>query len=97
MSCVTEDRASDKDAQQQDRPVAGVGDKSRYEVVGSLPTLTQGENVYGDSRLAIRYLNLTGIRYLDLEQKARAGAPVKPGTVIGQDSLLHSETSGVLA
>lgn len=53
-------------------------------------TLTQGENVYGDSRLAIRYLNLTGIRYLDLEQKARAGAPVKPGTVIGMDSTTPS-------
>ncbi len=53
-------------------------------------TLTQGENVYGDSRLAIRYLNLTGIRYLDLEQKARAGAPVKPGTVIGQESTTPS-------
>ncbi|GAA3049006.1 MCE family protein [Gordonia defluvii] len=53
-------------------------------------TLTKGEDVFGDTRLAIRYLNLTGVRYLDLQQKARAGAPVKSGATIGLGSTTPS-------
>jgi len=53
-------------------------------------SLTRGEEVFGDTRLAIRYLNLTGIRYLDLQQKARAGVPLKPGTTIGVGSTTPS-------
>lgn len=53
-------------------------------------TLTRGEEIFGDSRLAIRYLNLTGIRYLDLQQKARAGAPLKSGTTISSESTTPS-------
>ncbi|MFT4201707.1 MlaD family protein [Gordonia sp. (in: high G+C Gram-positive bacteria)] len=53
-------------------------------------TLADGENVYGDSHLAIRYLNLTGIRYLDLQQKSNTGTPLKAGTLIGLDSTTPS-------
>ncbi len=53
-------------------------------------TLTKGENVYGDSHLAIRYLNLTGIRYLDLQQKARTGPPLASGSMIGLDRTTPS-------
>lgn len=53
-------------------------------------TLTDSQRIFGDSRLAIRYLNLTGIRYLDLQQQARAGAPRPPGSVIGTDSTTPS-------
>ncbi|TLF94956.1 MCE family protein [Nocardia cyriacigeorgica] len=39
--------------------------------------------VYDTSRLAIRYQNLTGQRYIDIQQPDRAGSPAKAGSVIG--------------
>ncbi|GAB2544281.1 MlaD family protein [Nocardia heshunensis] len=39
--------------------------------------------VYEASRLAIRYQNLTGQRYIDIQQPDRAGAPARSGTTIG--------------
>ncbi|QKT08357.1 MCE family protein [Gordonia sp. X0973] len=53
-------------------------------------TLARGENVYTDSHLAIRYLNLTGVRYLDLQQKERQGAPLREGSEIGVGSTTPS-------
>nr|WP_212763457.1 MlaD family protein [Gordonia araii] len=53
-------------------------------------TLAQGEELFGDTRLAIRYLNLTGIRYLDLQQQARSGSPLAPGATVGLSSTTPS-------
>ncbi|MFT3900985.1 MAG: MlaD family protein [Gordonia sp. (in: high G+C Gram-positive bacteria)] len=65
-------------------------DKAQTSVGRVKFTLTDGENVYPDSTLAIRYLNLTGIRYLDLQQKSRSGAPLKAGALIGMDATTPS-------
>ncbi|GAB17974.1 Mce family protein [Gordonia effusa NBRC 100432] len=53
-------------------------------------TLVRDQHVYGDSKLAIRYLNLTGIRYLDLQQRSGQGTPRSPGEPIGLESTTPS-------
>ncbi|MFW0787602.1 MlaD family protein [Gordonia sp. CPCC 206044] len=53
-------------------------------------TLTDGNHIYTDSHLAIRYLNLTGIRYLDLQQKSRSGPTSSPNELIGIESTSPS-------
>lgn len=49
-------------------------------------TLNNNQHIYRDTRLAIRYLNLTGIRYLDVQQRSEPSPVVKPGSVITSDS-----------
>lgn len=49
-------------------------------------TLDTKQHIYPDSRLAIRYLNLTGIRYVDLQQQSQSGQPLESGTPIGISS-----------
>ncbi|MEV6558222.1 MlaD family protein [Nocardia sp. NPDC051756] len=46
--------------------------------------------VYDTSRLAIRYQNLTGQRYIDIKQPDRAGKLVAAGTTIGTDHTTGS-------
>ncbi|MFW0788726.1 MlaD family protein [Gordonia sp. CPCC 205333] len=53
-------------------------------------TLLGDQHVYGDSKLAIRYLNLTGIRYLDLQQRSGQGTPRSPQVPIGVESTTPS-------
>ena len=53
--------------------------------------LEDGVPVYDNSKLAIRYLNLTGIRYVDLQQPDDdPGLPVPRGRVIGTDQTVAS-------
>ncbi|WP_245745645.1 MlaD family protein [Nocardia altamirensis] len=46
--------------------------------------------VYDTSRLAIRYQNLTGQRYLDVKQPDKVGTPVAAGETIGTDHTTGS-------
>lgn len=46
--------------------------------------------VFDNSHLAIRYLNLTGIRYVDLQLADRPGSPVSEDVVLGTDSTTAS-------
>ncbi|GAB20374.1 Mce family protein [Gordonia effusa NBRC 100432] len=53
-------------------------------------SVTTDQHLYGDSKIAIRYLNLTGIRYLDLQQKASTGRPLAAGSTFGVASTIPS-------
>lgn len=53
-------------------------------------TLDPDQHIYGDSKLAIRYLNLTGIRFVDLQQRATSGAAVAPQSTIGMSNTIPS-------
>ncbi len=53
-------------------------------------TLDDNQKVYADSKLAIRYLNLTGIRYVDLQQKSASGAVVPASQTIGLANTVPS-------
>ncbi|WOC13105.1 MlaD family protein [Gordonia sp. MP11Mi] len=47
----------------------------------------KNQKLYDDTRLAIRYLNLTGIRYVDVQQpKKKSGTPIRKGRVIGTEN-----------
>ncbi|MCF8609870.1 MCE family protein [Gordonia sp. HY285] len=49
------------------------------------------QKIYDGTRLAIRYLNLTGIRYVDVQQPTTTpGVPIRKGQVIGTD---HTDPS----
>ncbi len=48
-------------------------------------TLDRDHKMFANSTLAIRYQNLTGQRYLDVQQPADTGAERTPGEVIGTD------------
>ncbi|MFW0791225.1 MlaD family protein [Gordonia sp. CPCC 205333] len=50
----------------------------------------EDQHLYQDSKVAIRYLNLTGIRYLDLQQKSSAGHPLAAGSTFGLASTIPS-------
>jgi phospholipid/cholesterol/gamma-HCH transport system substrate-binding protein len=45
-------------------------------------TLDKKQSIYGDTKLAIRYLNLTGIRYIDVQQGTSSGPTQRPKDVI---------------
>lgn len=53
-------------------------------------TLQDDQHLYADSKLAIRYLNLTGIRYLDLQQRQKTRRPLAAGATLGTDSTIPS-------
>lgn len=71
-----------------------VGKVGTVELSGTLArvrfTLQRGRPLYVTSTLAIRYQNLTGQRYLDIEQPDHAGALVNPGTPIGTEHTIAS-------
>ncbi|WP_019931062.1 MlaD family protein [Nocardia sp. BMG111209] len=46
--------------------------------------------VYDNSKLAIRYQNLTGQRYVDLQQQAQPGARLAAGATVGTDHTVPS-------
>ncbi|BCK58109.1 MlaD family protein [Nocardia wallacei] len=46
--------------------------------------------VYDNSRLAIRYQNLTGQRYIDLQQQPQPGARIPAGATIGTERTVPS-------
>ncbi|MCF8607498.1 MlaD family protein [Gordonia sp. HY442] len=47
--------------------------------------MDENQKIYDDTRLAIRYLNLTGIRYVDVQHQAKTGAGLRAGRVVGTD------------
>ncbi|NMO00734.1 MCE family protein [Gordonia sp. TBRC 11910] len=53
-------------------------------------SLSSSQHIYSDSKLAIRYLNLTGIRYLDLQQRSATGPTAAAGSTIGLESTVPS-------
>ncbi|ONM47269.1 MlaD family protein [Nocardia donostiensis] len=61
------------------------GDKARVRF-----TLTDDTPVYDNSTLAIRYQNLTGQRYIDLQQQPNPGARLAAGAIIGTDMTIPS-------
>ncbi|MFF2554320.1 MlaD family protein [Nocardia sp. NPDC058058] len=64
-----------------------VGKVSAIDLAGSNAevrfSVQQDRPVYDTSRLAIRYQNLTGQRYIDIQQPDKAGSPAAAGTTIG--------------
>lgn len=46
--------------------------------------------IYDNSRFAIRYQNLTGQRYVDIQQAATPGTRTSPGTDVGTDRTVPS-------
>ncbi|WP_067687683.1 MCE family protein [Nocardia jejuensis] len=53
-------------------------------------SLRRSASIYDNSRLAIRYQNLTGQRYVDLQQQATPGGKTPPGAMIGVDRTVPS-------
>ncbi|MGV9740470.1 MlaD family protein [Nocardia farcinica] len=53
-------------------------------------TVTTATPIYDNSRLAIRYQNLTGQRYIDLQQEPTPGVRLAPGAVVGADRTVPS-------
>ncbi|MEE2058556.1 MlaD family protein [Rhodococcus artemisiae] len=53
-------------------------------------TVARDHSVSTSNRLAIRYQNLTGQRYLDVQDTGQPGAPLEPGSVIGTDHTVPS-------
>ncbi|WP_280235697.1 MlaD family protein [Nocardia cyriacigeorgica] len=53
-------------------------------------TVTTSTPIYDNSVLAIRYQNLTGQRYIDLQQQPNPGARLPDGSSIGTDMTLPS-------
>lgn len=68
--------------------VATIGLDSNRATVGL--TVQQGMAVYDSSKLAIRYQNLTGQRYVDIQQPPHPGAELRAGTTIGVDQTIPS-------
>ncbi|GAA4641609.1 MCE family protein [Gordonia humi] len=52
--------------------------------------LDDTQKVYDNTTLAIRYLNLTGIRYVDVQQPDDPGTPVRKGQVVDTGSTVPS-------
>ena len=63
------------------------GDASTAQVTFTLATTQQ---LYPGTRLGIRYLNLTGIRYVDVQQPTAPGRPLKRGTRLPLDQTSPS-------
>jgi phospholipid/cholesterol/gamma-HCH transport system substrate-binding protein len=53
-------------------------------------TVVQDRPVFDTSKVAIRYQNLTGQRYVDIQQPDSPGTTLDPGTVIGTDRTVPS-------
>ncbi|NMN99182.1 MlaD family protein [Antrihabitans stalactiti] len=53
-------------------------------------TVQDGRSMFDTSRLAIRYQNLTGQRYVDIQQPPHPGTELVPGTTIGTDATIPS-------
>ncbi|WP_227980379.1 MCE family protein [Nocardia spumae] len=53
-------------------------------------TVRTSSAIYDNTRLAIRYQNLTGQRYLDLQPQPAAAARTRPGATIGTDRTIPS-------
>ncbi|MEV6558193.1 MlaD family protein [Nocardia sp. NPDC051756] len=53
-------------------------------------TVQRRHDLYDTSTLAIRYQNLTGQRYVDIQQPPRPGLPLTPGATIGTDHTMPS-------
>jgi len=53
-------------------------------------TLDKRQSIYGDTKLAIRYLNLTGIRYVDVQQAASSGPTERPKDIIDTSQTIPS-------
>lgn len=62
-----------------------VGKVRDVELDGTLArvhfTVTRGHPLYTDTTVAVRYQNLTGFRYLEIQQPQQPGARRKPGAV----------------
>ena len=62
-----------------------VGNVGAVELAGALArvrfTVTQGHPLYTETTVAVRYQNLTGFRYLEIQQPEKPGARRKPGAV----------------
>lgn len=63
--------------------LAGANARVRFSVQSDRP-------VYDTSRLAIRYQNLTGQRYVDIQQPDKAGNPATASTTIGLEHTTGS-------
>ncbi|MFD6356387.1 MlaD family protein [Nocardia tengchongensis] len=61
------------------------GAKARVQV-----SVKTDSPVYDNSKLAIRYQNLTGQRYIDLQQQPQPGARLAAGARIGEDHTVPS-------
>ncbi|NMN98898.1 MlaD family protein [Antrihabitans stalactiti] len=53
-------------------------------------TVQEGRSVYETSHLAIRYQNLTGQRYIDIQQPPQPGTELAAGATIGTESTIPS-------
>ena len=53
-------------------------------------TVQDGRSVYDTSRLAIRYQNLTGQRYVDIQQPPQPGTEIDAGATIGTNATVAS-------
>ncbi|NMN97571.1 MlaD family protein [Antrihabitans stalactiti] len=53
-------------------------------------TLQRGRAIYDSSKLAIRYQNLTGQRYVDIQQPAVLSTEISAGTTIGTSQTIAS-------
>ncbi|MBJ8342128.1 MCE family protein [Antrihabitans sp. YC3-6] len=53
-------------------------------------TVQDDRSVYDTSTLAIRYQNLTGQRYVDIQQPQQPGTEIGAGTTIGTDATIAS-------
>ncbi|MFF0611024.1 MlaD family protein [Nocardia tengchongensis] len=61
------------------------GAKARVQV-----SIKTDSPVYDNSKLAIRYQNLTGQRYIDLQQQPQPGARLAAGARVGEDHTVPS-------
>ncbi|MFC4125182.1 MlaD family protein [Nocardia rhizosphaerae] len=61
------------------------GDKAKVSL-----TVKTDTPIYDNSKLAIRYQNLTGQRYIDLQQAPNPGTPIPAGARIGADMTVPS-------
>ncbi|MBY8863418.1 MCE family protein [Nocardia sp. CA2R105] len=59
-------------------------------IAGVRLTIGRGHTVFDNTMLAIRYQNLTGQRYIDIQQPQRAGRPLAPGATIDVGNTLPS-------
>ncbi|WP_280268735.1 MlaD family protein [Nocardia wallacei] len=53
-------------------------------------SLKTDASIYDNSKLAIRYQNLTGQRYIDLQQQPRPGARIPAGATVGTERTVPS-------
>ncbi|ATL66071.1 MlaD family protein [Nocardia terpenica] len=71
-----------------------VGKVERIGLDGTLArvrlSLKTDAPIYDNSKLAIRYQNLTGQRYIDLQQQPRPGARIPAGATVGTERTVPS-------